>query len=108
MELPARPVPTSLRKNYTLSKDADFRYDLIKIDGADYVVIKGINLPSGFKAPEKIPTGETFAGYAINRTELVDTLTIKFPEKFVPRLPSIKDSPRFPWRGAAARFRCHN
>jgi len=29
-------------KNWTLSKDSDFKYDLVKIDGADYVQINEV------------------------------------------------------------------
>jgi len=69
-------------KNYTLSKDSDFKYDLTKIDGNDYVVIQAINLPKDFKKPEEIPTGEiNMFGYGVTKTILKDTLTINIPEK---------------------------
>jgi hypothetical protein len=55
-------------KNWTLSKDSDFKYDLIKIDGADYVQITHHNLPADFKKRE-------------NKEVLIDTLTVKIPEK---------------------------
>jgi hypothetical protein len=65
------PSIKSTGKNYTLSKDSDFKYDLTKIDGQDYVVIKAINLPAGFKFPE----GER------NNRVIIDTITLNVPEK---------------------------
>jgi hypothetical protein len=65
-------------KNYTLSKASDFRYELTKIDGKDYVVIKGYNSPSkNFKATEVVekPLGQP------NETRIVDTMIIKIPQK---------------------------
>jgi len=53
-------------KNYTLSKEKDFKYDLVKIDGADYVAILGINLPENFNA---------------GLLGLNDTITVKIPNK---------------------------
>jgi hypothetical protein len=61
-------------KNYTMSKPEDFKYDLTKIDGKDYVVIQDVNVPSGFqkpKAPEDSESGK------VN----IDTLTVIIPEK---------------------------
>ena len=58
-------------KVWTLSKDKDFVYDLIKIDGADYVSINGINRPEGFKEMDR----------SVRENILIDTLTVKVPEK---------------------------
>ena len=69
-------------KNYTMSKDSDFKYDLTKIDGQDYVVITGINIPEGFKLPEagsKTAVGSN-ASVGSNYV-IIDTMTVKIPEK---------------------------
>jgi hypothetical protein len=56
-------------KNYTLNKESDFVYDLTTIDGTEYVVIKDVNLPYGFKKMDVV------------NNVLVDTLTVKIPAK---------------------------
>ncbi|GHU79303.1 hypothetical protein FACS189462_4900 [Spirochaetia bacterium] len=58
-------------KNYTISKDAEFKYDLVKIDGQDYVEIQDVNPPTNFKKPEKVG----------DEVKIIDTLTVKIPEK---------------------------
>ena len=58
-------------KVWTLSKDSDFKYDLVKIDGVDYVEIQNINLPTDFAE-----------GKLVNHQPvLVDTVTLKIPAK---------------------------
>jgi len=69
-------------KEYTLSKDTDFMYDLTKIDGKDYVIIQGINLPKNFKFLREKPTGKKNAfGSVIYKWLINDTIIIKIPEK---------------------------
>jgi hypothetical protein len=65
------PAVKGTGKNYTLSKDSDFKYDLTQIDGQDYVVIQGVNPPAGFQYPDNSGRG----------TVLIDTLTVKIPAK---------------------------
>jgi hypothetical protein len=68
-------------KNYTLSKESDFKYDLIKIDGQDYVRILEANLPEGFKKLENGKYLGTALGVNAYEKVIVDTLTLKIPEK---------------------------
>jgi hypothetical protein len=76
------PAVKGKGKNWVLNKAEDFKYDLTKIDGQDYVVIKDINLPKDIKKPERI-TGTAVATSmgVFWDTELVDTITVNIPEK---------------------------
>jgi hypothetical protein len=58
-------------KNYILSKDTDFNYDLTTIDDKEYVVIQSANLPDGYNIPEG----------SGNNMVIIDTLTVKIPKE---------------------------
>ncbi|GMO44298.1 MAG: hypothetical protein Pg6C_06180 [Treponemataceae bacterium] len=79
-------------KNYTLSKPEDFKYDLTKIDGKDYVVIKGVNKPSGFQGPKS----------SGSNTVLIDTLTVKIPEKIEGYTVGVIDELALAWKAITA------
>jgi len=68
-------------KEYILDKQTDFKYQLWKYEEVDYVYITGINLPQGFKKPDKIVKGTNLFGYTIYEDVPNDTIAIKIPEK---------------------------
>jgi hypothetical protein len=45
-------------KNFIFDKEIDFAYELVKIDGTDYIRIKGINVPADFKATKTLDNGD--------------------------------------------------